>query len=151
MRVGETELSDPQVGALLAAHQRDMHAASPPGTSFALDLSGLSTPEITLFAAWDGEALMAVGALKRLGPAQAEIKSMRTDPAHLERGAGRAVLEAIIDRARRDGVARLSLETGTSEHFAAAISLYRRYGFEQGEAFGGYANGPHNQCYHLEL
>lgn len=151
MRVGEAELSDPQVSALLAAHQRDMHAASPPGTSFALDLSGLSTSEITLFAAWDGEALMAVGALKRLGPAQAEIKSMRTDPAHLARGAGRAVLEAIIDRARHDGVARLSLETGTSEHFLPAISLYRRYSFEQGEAFGGYANGPHNQCYHLDL
>ena len=151
MQVGETELSDPQVSALLAAHQRGMDAVSPPGTSFALDLSGLSGPEITLFAAWDGGALMAVGALKSLGPAQAEIKSMRTDPAHLARGAGRAVLEAIIERARRDGFAQLSLETGTNEHFVPAIALYRRYGFKRGEAFGGYANGPHNQCYHLDL
>ncbi len=151
MQVSETGLDDPQVCALLEMHQRDMHAISPPGTSFALDLTGLSGPDITLFACRDGDALAAVGALKHLSPHQAEIKSMRADPQYRGLGAGRAILEAIIERARTQGVRRLSLETGTSEDFAAAIALYRKYGFEPGNAFAGYTNGPHNQCYHLDL
>ncbi|WP_379547187.1 GNAT family N-acetyltransferase [Qipengyuania sp. DSG2-2] len=151
MQVSETGLDDPQVCALLEMHQRDMHAISPPGTSFALDLTGLAGPEITLFACREGGALAAVGALKQLSPHHAEIKSMRADPQYRGLGAGRAALEAIIERARTQGVRRLSLETGTSEDFAAAIALYRKYGFAQGDAFAGYTNGPHNQCYHLDL
>lgn len=147
----ETDLGDPAVRRLLEAHQRDMHAISPPGTSFALDLRGLSGDDITLFAAREGDTLIAVGALNRICDHQAEIKSMRADPEHTGRGAGRTVLEAILAKAKASGIKRLSLETGTGERFDPAISLYRKYGFEAGEAFAGYENGPHNQCYHLDL
>jgi len=63
MRVGKASLTDSQVRDLLEAHQRNMFEISPPGTSFALDLSGLSGPTISLFGAWEGDTLMAVGAL----------------------------------------------------------------------------------------
>ena len=151
MKVSEAALDDPQVRDLIAFHQQDMEAISPPGTSFALDLSGLSGPEITLVGAWYSEVLVGIGALKRLGTTQAELKSMRTLPAYLGTGVAGAILAELVTIAREEGIARLSLETGTSEAFAPAIAFYTRRGFEAGEAFADYANGPHNQCYHLDL
>lgn len=151
MRVGKASLTDSQVRDLLEAHQRNMFEISPPGTSFALDLSGLSGPTISLFGAWEGDTLMAVGALNRLSDTEAEIKSMRTHADHLGKGAAQAVLNLILETARADGVERLSLETGTSDDFMPAVKLYLKNGFERGEAFADYSNGPHNQCYHLDL
>ena len=151
MRIAEASLADPAVRDLIAFHQQDMEAMSPPGTSFALDLSGLSGAETTVLGAWEGEELVAIGALKRLGGGQAELKSMRTRPEHLGKGIAKAVLEALIDLSRAEGIARLSLETGTSDEFVPAIRLYAKYGFERGDAFADYVNGPHNQCYHLPL
>ncbi|WP_226698785.1 GNAT family N-acetyltransferase [Qipengyuania gaetbuli] len=151
MRIAEASLADPAVRDLIAFHQQDMEAMSPPGTSFALDLSGLSGAETTVLGAWEGEELVAIGALKRLGSGQAELKSMRTRPKHLGKGIAKAVLEALIDLSRAERIARLSLETGTSDEFVPAIGLYTKYGFERGDAFADYVNGPHNQCYHLPL
>lgn len=151
MQVAEISIGDPAVQAMVELHQRGMLESSPPGTSFALDVSGLTGPEITLLGAWEGSRLMGIGALKRLSADHAEIKSMRTHPDFLGRGVGRAILEAIITIAQSEGIARLSLETGTNAEFIPAIALYTRRGFETGAAFADYANGPHNQCYHLAL
>lgn len=151
MRIATGDLADPQVAALVEAHQRDMFAISPPGTSFALDVSGLRGDAISLFGAWEGDVLISIGALRRLSPDHGEIKSMRTRADHLGRGAARAILSAILYHARQVGLRRISLETGTSAAFAPAIALYTRHGFRAGPAFAGYANGPHNQCYHLDL
>ena len=149
--VSSAELTDPQVQELVTLHQQNMFDISPPGTSFALDMSGLSGPGISLYGAWDGVTLITVGALKRLSPDHAEIKSMRTRPDYLGRGAAKLVLEKIIDVAQSEGFSRLSLETGTSKEFGPAIGLYTKRGFAAGDAFAGYENGPHNQCYHLVL
>jgi len=151
MRIAPADLADQAVRDMIAFHQRDMLAVSPPGTSFALDVSGLSGPEVTLLGAWEGDRLVGIGAMKRLSPSSAELKSMRTHPDRLGKGIARAILEALIDAARAQGMGRLSLETGTSAEFAPAIGLYRKRGFSPGEPFSDYENGPHNQCYHLEL
>ncbi|MBX7461098.1 GNAT family N-acetyltransferase [Qipengyuania huizhouensis] len=151
MEIREASLDDEEVRALIAFHQQDMEEMSPPGTSYALDLSGLSGPEITVLGAWEGDTLIAIGALKRLDEQSAELKSMRTLPTHLGKGAARAILEGLIALSRNEGFLRLSLETGTSVEFLPAITLYERHGFARGEAFADYANGSHNQCYHLDL
>lgn len=144
-------LEDPAVRDLIAYHQQDMEKMSPPGTSWALDLSGLSGPSVTVLGAWDGEMLMGIGALKRLDDGTAELKSMRTLPEFLGKGVARAILGELLTLARAEGFSRLNLETGTSEEFQPAIALYTRHGFVAGEAFSEYTNGPHNQCYHLKL
>lgn len=40
MRIALADLDDPQVQAVIEYHQRTIAADSPPGFSFALDLSG---------------------------------------------------------------------------------------------------------------
>ncbi|MEL7689873.1 GNAT family N-acetyltransferase [Citromicrobium bathyomarinum] len=123
IEVREAALDNPQVSALALDHVRQMRAGSPPGQAFALDLRGLDDPAITLFGAWRGDDLLGIGALKRLGAEGAEIKSMRTRADALRQGVARALLEAIIARARDEGMARLSLETGDGPAFEPALAL----------------------------
>ena len=88
----QDDLSGAAVQALLRLHLEGMHAHSPPGTSFALDDSGLRQPTITVWTAWAGEALAGMGALKTLAPDWGELKSMRTHPDFLRQGVGAALL-----------------------------------------------------------
>ena len=148
--VREDDLSGAQTCDLLALHLRGMHAASPPGAVFALDLSGLRQPGVAVWSAWAGGRIAAVGALKLLDDG-GEVKSMRTHPDFLRMGAAAAVLETIIAAARREGLRRLSLETGSGEAFEPALALYRKRGFVNGAAFSDYAPSPFNQFLHLEL
>ena len=80
--------------------------------------------------------------LKRLDADNGEIKSMRTADALLRRGVAARMLDHIIDEARRRGLARLSLETGSGAAFEPAIALYRRYGFDDCAPFADYKPDP---------
>lgn len=136
--VKKDDLSGPEIQALLREHLAGMHASSPPGTVFALPLEGLRRPEVTLWSVWEGSELCACGALKELDATHGEVKSMRTRPAFLRKGAASAVLAHILDEAKRRGYARVSLETGTGPAFEAAHALYERFGFERCGAFAPY-------------
>lgn len=145
------DLSGQPTRDLVALHLAGMNANSPPGHCFALDESGLTSPDVTVWSAWDGEAIAGIGALKALADGAGEVKSMRTHPDHLRKGVGGAILERIIEEARRRGYRRLSLETGSGDAFEAALAMYRRRGFVSGGAFGGYVASDFNQFMHLEL
>lgn len=151
MIISTGHLDDPRVIDLLRLHLASMHASSPPGTVYALDLSGLKRADVSFFTAWEGEELLGCGALRELGPAHGEIKSMRTAPRHLRKGVAAALLRHILDVAAQRGYRRISLETGSGEAFAGAIGLYGRFGFARGEAFGDYVASDFNQFFHLEL
>ncbi|GGC53633.1 GNAT family N-acetyltransferase [Chelatococcus reniformis] len=128
-----------------------MHAVSPPGQAFALDLSGLRSPGITVWSAWDSGIVLGVGALKELGDRRGEIKSMRTHPDHLRKGVGTAILDHLIAEARLRGLTCLSLETGTGPIFEPALAMYRSRGFRSGAAFADYDASAFNQFMHLSL
>lgn len=149
--VREDDLTGKQVRALLELHLADMHASSPPGSVFALDLSGLQVPEVTVWTAWRDGRVAAIGAMKIFGYGLAEVKSMRTHPHFLRMGAGAAILETILTAATVRGIRRLSLETGSGPAFEPALALYRRRGFRNGMAFGGYEQSAFNQFLHLDL
>ena len=136
---------------LLAAHRAGMRENSPPESVYALDLSGLLHPDVSVWTAWDEEELMGIGALKQLSPSAGEIKSMRTDARHLRKGVGVALLDHIVAVARERGYRRLSLETGSGAEFEPALTLYRKCGFANGEPFGDYKPTDFNQFLHLDL
>jgi putative acetyltransferase len=145
------DLSSEATRELVHLHLESMHAASPPGTVFALDHTALQSPDVTLWSAWDGGELLGMGALKELDAESGELKSMRTHPAHLRKGVARALLEHTIAEARRRGYRRLSLETGSGPAFEPALALYRNRGFVNGGAFSDYVASPFNQFLHLHL
>ncbi len=151
IEIRQDDLSSEQARDLLRLHLEGMHDNSPPGSVFALDLSGLQAPSITVWTAWADHRIAGIGALKELGNRMGELKSMRTHPDFLRRGIGALLLEHLIAVARSRGMIRLSLETGSGAAFEPALALYRRFGFEQGAAFADYERSSFNQFLHLDL
>lgn len=149
--IREDDLTHPATRALLAIHLEGMQAYSPAGSVHALDLSGLQVPQVTVWTAWKADALAGIAALKQPGDATGEIKSMRTHPDYLRTGVAAALLDHIIAEARACKLRRLSLETGRGAAFEPALALYRKRGFANGDAFGGYAPSAFNRFLHLDL
>ncbi len=141
-RIVEDDLSGTAIRALLEQHFAGMLANSPAGSCHFLDFDGLNAPDVTFWSIHQGDALAGCGALKLLGGAHGEIKSMRTADAFLRQGVGARMLDHVLDEARTRGLARLSLETGSGAAFDPAIALYRRYGFADCEPFADYQPDP---------
>jgi putative acetyltransferase len=151
MKIEIDDLSRPAVHALLQEHLDNMFELSPPEQVFALDLSKLKVPEITVWTAWNQQDLLGCGALKELSSTHGEIKSMRTPAAARRQGAGRAILQHIISVARSRNYSTLSLETGSHPAFGAAHNLYRNHGFVASGPFGSYLPDPHSVFMQLKL
>ena len=149
--IHEDDLSGEATRDLLRVHLEGMHAASPPGSVFALDLSGLKTPQVTVWSVRRGEHVVGIGALKALGADCGEIKSMRTHPDFLRKGVAALLLDHLIGQAKARGWKQLSLETGRGAVFEPALALYRSRGFVAGEAFGDYRPNPFSQFLHLSF
>lgn len=144
-------LDHPAVLRLLQEHLDEMHATSPPESVHALDVGRLAGPGVTFWAAWDGDVVLGCGALATLDARHGEVKSMRTAAAARGRGVATAVLDVVVAEARRRGMTRLSLETGTQAHFAPARRLYARHGFVGCGPFAGYGLDPHSAFFTLVL
>ena len=150
-QIFENELDHNDVLDLLARHFAEMRAVSPPSACHVLPPHELSDPSIRLFTLREDGELLGCGALKRLTAEHCEIKSMRTADGALGRGVGKALLSHIVDCARSEGMTRISLETGSTPHYAPALRLYEREGFEPCGPFGGYTDTPFTRFYTREL
>jgi putative acetyltransferase len=144
VRILEGGLDDPRVVALLDTHVARAHRETARGSGHALDRSGLGAPGITFWSVWEGDTVVGIGALRRLGAGHGEIKSMYTAEAARGRGVGSALLREIVAAARARGMTRLSLETGSWPYFLPARALYARHGFVECGPFGDYREDPNS-------
>jgi putative acetyltransferase len=138
------DLTGQAIADFLEEHVQEMRSITPLESKHALDLDGLRKPEITFWSVMDGDVLVGCGAIKRLDPDHAELKSMRTKPARKRSGIASLLLEHILAEARRMGFTRISLETGSAEFFEPARSLYRKFGFSDCEPFADYKPDPNS-------
>ncbi len=135
LEVRPADLDHPGIAALLATHTRRARGAARCRPGHALGTDALRDPAIEVWSLWRNDAPVAVGAIRRLSGEHGELKSMFVADGERGNGIGRVLLAHLIDAAKRRGMTRLSLETGTSEYFDAARRLYGRQGFEACEAF----------------
>jgi GNAT superfamily N-acetyltransferase len=120
------------VGALIAG---------PDGDALDRDLDDIEASYIKvrgefLVDSVDGR-IVAMGGLRPVGTARAELKRMRVHPDWQRQGRGRAMLDALEQRARDLGFRMLFLDT--TERQVAAHSLYTSSGYLQigrGELYG---------------
>ncbi|WP_298190923.1 GNAT family N-acetyltransferase [Novosphingobium sp.] len=151
LEITEDDLSGTDVQAHVALHLGGMHAESPADKVHALPLDKLRQPGVTFYTARVNGALAAMGAIKRLDETHGELKSMRAAPEWRGKGVGEAMLVHLLRVAQGRGYTRVSLETGRTEAFAPAVALYRKYGFEECEAFADYVVDDFSQCLTLAL
>ncbi|MDH2426554.1 GNAT family N-acetyltransferase [Sphaerisporangium sp. TRM90804] len=144
MRIVVDDLSGSRIVAFLEEHLQEMRAITPPESVHALDLDGLRRPEVTFWSVMDGGVLVGCGAVKRLDAAHGEVKSMRTAPARKRSGVASMLLKHMINEATTMGCTRLSLETGSTDFFLPARTLYERHGFAYCEPFADYRHDPHS-------
>ena len=141
----EKSLTD-ELAQILQAHWIFCTSSTPIEHVYALDASKLFLPDITVFGARiDGE-LVGVGAIRKLDPHHAELKSMHTLAKYRGSGVGKAMVAHIEDFARSSGIERMSLETGTNEAFKPARELYKSLGYNSCDAFGDYVLSEDNMC-----
>ena len=151
LQLGVDDPRADDVQALLATHLAFSRGITPAEYSFALDVEQLVDPAVTFFSARDDGRLLGIAAIKRLDAGHAELKSMHTRETDRGRGIAGALLNHVLAFARSVGYSRVSLETGTTDEFIAARTLYARAGFSSREAFGDYRASPYNTFMTLSL
>jgi putative acetyltransferase len=151
LRIEVDDLSRPEVLALVREHLQNMHAITPSEYVFAFDAGKLKAPDVTFWTAWRGDVLVGCAALKELSSTDGEIKSMRTPAALRRTGAGRALLNHLIDVARTRGYRVLYLETGRQPEFVPAQTLYSSAGFTRCGPFGAYSENGNSLFMSLSL
>jgi putative acetyltransferase len=150
-QIFEGELDRDDVRALLAQHFAEMEGGSPPEACHVLPIDGLKDPSIRFFSLREEATLLGCGALKRLSDDHGEVKSMRTADGALGLGVGQAMLDHLLMMARLAGMTRISLETGSTDQFAAANRLYEKNDFQRTGAFGDYPDTPWTHFYSREI
>lgn len=150
-RIAPDDLTNPEVLELLQFHLDEMYQWSPPESVHAMPAERLRAPDVSFFAAWDGEYLAAVGAIKELDAGRGELKSMRAAPDYRGKGAGKAILLHLLAEAQRREYHWLGLETGRPEPFLPARNLYQQHGFAECPAFGSYVSDDFSLCMEKQL
>jgi putative acetyltransferase len=139
------------VRELLERHLTFSREVTPASHVHALDVEALLDPSVTFYSVRRGGALLGVGALRRIDPSHAEIKSMHTSREARGQGVGRAMVEHLLRVATQSGYDRVSLETGTMDAFTPARTLYAKVGFKPCAPFGQYTANPYSICMTLNL
>jgi ribosomal protein S18 acetylase RimI-like enzyme len=151
MRIGRAEPSDAElIGQLLYDFNREYDEPTP-------DPAALAERMRELISSGETAVLLADGApdglaVLRFRPAiwsralECYLAELYVIPDRRGHGIGRALMEAAIKLARREGANYMDL--GTSENDVAARGLYESLGFDNRE---GKPDGPINYFYEREL
>ena len=117
MRIEARTALDPELAALIAAQQREVHALIAPDGDAGY-LVAVVTERVVAYAAWCPAAADV-----------AELRHMYVRPAFRNRGIARQMIVAIEEEALAADRPVLRVETG--RHLPAAIALFQSSGYHQ--------------------
>ncbi len=137
-------LDDTRVVALLRYHFDKCHEVTPPGSAHVFDVSKLKAADVDFFAAWEGDALLGVGAVKYLDAQHGEVKSMHTAEAARGRGGWRRHPPPHHGGGPRERRHAPEPRTGSFWYFEPAVRLYKAHGFSECPPFGSYRPDPNS-------
>jgi putative acetyltransferase len=136
--------TDPDIIALITAQQAELAAVY--GDDQPLVALHEDIRFILLLVG--GTPVGCVG-LQPVAPGLGEIKRMYVEPASRGWGLSRVLLAEVETEARRLGLTRLRLETGTAQH--EAIALYTHHGYIPTPPYPPFENEPASLCYAKDL
>jgi len=94
-----------------------------------LELTKFSPPEGRLLLAYEQGRPAGIACLRKIREGMGEVKRMYVRPAFRGMGIGKALLESLIEAARKIGYATLRLDS--ARFMAAAHAMYRSAGFRE--------------------
>jgi putative acetyltransferase len=128
------------VRALIAASDAYLGELYPAASNHLVDVDGLASADAVFLVGRRNQSALGTIAFRVFEPGHAEIKRMFVSDQARGFGLGRRLLVALEDAARRQGITRLSLETGIRQ--PEAIGLYRSAGYLECQPFGEYKPDP---------
>lgn len=142
LRLARLNPDDPAAGDLIAQSDAYMGALYPAESNHLESVPALRAANVHFFGAYEGERLVACGAIKHLQDdgEYAEIKRVFVIPECRGRGYSKVIMSALEDYALDLGITCLRLETGI--HQPEALSLYERLGYVKRDPFGSYRPDP---------
>lgn len=126
--------------ALLTALDDYLYGLYPAESVHRPDPALLAGPAYTFLVARRAGQAGGCGALWRHPGGWGEIKRVYVDSAARGLGLGRAVMAALYERARADGLTVVRLETGVDQ--PEALALFRAMGMAEIGRFGDYPHDP---------
>ena len=130
------------VADLVNRHFEMMRSQSPAESCHVMSADDLFATGAHVYGLRDGDTMLGIAALKPLDDTHGELKSMHTKAESRGLGVASALVMHILSEARRLGITRISLETGSEAPFAPARRLYERHGFTYCAPFGSYTDDP---------
>ena len=138
MKSIEGNFDNPEVNEMLVKHFVELRSVSPKGSTHVLDIKGLKDSTIKFWSLWKDDELMGSGAIKFIDKEHGEFKSIRINDKFRKKGYGLKMIIYLIDEAKKLGIKKLSLETGSGEFFNPARELFYKCGFKDCEPFSHY-------------
>ena len=149
MKSIEGNFNNPKVNELLTKHFIELRSVSPAGSTHVLDITGLKDQSIKFWSLWDNDELIGCGALKFLDKIHGEFKSIRVVDKFRKKGAGEKIFNHLIEEAKKLGIKKLSIETGSGKFFEPARKLFVNFGFQPCSPFARYKEDP-NSCFYTK-
>ena len=143
----ENNFDHPKVNHLLIKHFIELRSVSSKGSTHVLDIPGLKDPSIKFWSLWDNNHLIGCGALKFIGQNHGEFKSIRVSDDFRNKGIGNKIISHLIIQAKKLGIKKLSIETGSGKFFLPARKLFKYFKFSKCKPFAHYKEDP-NSCYY---
>ena len=140
----DERITDPQILAILKAHETHCTSMTPPESCHRLEIDALRAREIAFVVAKRDDEVLGVGALADIGQAWGEVKSMHVRHDLRGEGIGALILDHILQLAHARQMTMIGLETGNTPNFHAAVRQYQRAGFAFASPFGKYKADPNS-------
>ena len=147
----ENNFDHPKVNNLLIKHFIELRSVSSKGSTHVLDIPGLKDPSIKFWSLWDNNYLIGCGALKFIGQNHGEFKSIRVSNDFRNKGIGNKIITHLIIQAKKLGIKKLSIETGSGNFFLPARKLFEHFKFIKCKPFAHYKEDPNSCYYTLDL
>ena len=148
MKSIEGNFDNLEVNDLLKKHFIELRSVSPEGSTHVLDIDGLKDPSIKFWSLWEDNKLIGCGALKFLEKNHGEFKSIRVADEFKKKGAGKRIINHLIEEAKKLKISKLSIETGAGDFFLPARNLFSKFGFKKCPPFAHYKEDI-NSCYYM--
>ena len=149
MKSIEGNFNNPKVNELLTKHFIELRSVSPAGSAHVLDISGLKDQSIKFWSFWENDELIGCGALKFLDKIHGEFKSIRVVDKFRKKGVGEKIFKHLIEEAKKLGIKKISIETGSGKFFEPARKLFVNFGFQPCLPFAHYKEDP-NSCFYTK-